>query len=139
MCTVIPCNSSIAFSGIWLVASRQPVCGKIMFSVMSVYHFVHRSLPCDHYPSCIGPDYAWTTRPQLRPLPSSGLFTGTPCRSYPSDMDMFKFLQLGHQCRGTSPHPPRTCSNLFTMKYVWFANGRFASFWNAFLLSLVKV
>ena len=100
------CNSSIAFVDIWLVGARQPICGKIMFSVMSVYHFVHRSLPCDHYPSCIGPDHAGTPRPQLRPLPSSGLFTGTPCPSSPSDMDMFKFLQLGHQCRGTSPHPP---------------------------------
>ena len=39
------------------ITTRPQSCGKVMFSVMSVHHSVHRGILCDNYPWCIGPHH----------------------------------------------------------------------------------
>ena len=75
------------------ITRRQRSCGKVMFkSCLSIIHSVHRAVPCDHYPWCIGPHCT------------------DPC----------PFCTGTHLCTGFTPRSdiwwPRqdTCSNLFT-------------------------
>ena len=104
------------------VTARQRSCGKVMFSVVSVHHSVHGGgFPCDHYPWCIRHHCSGPYPPSQAPPPTI-LLAKIWWRSLV------------------------TCSNLFTWgptststyiwwppKHVWFASGRYASYWNAFL------
>ena len=89
-----------------IITVRQRSCWKLLFSVMSVCHSVHRGDPM--WPL---PVMHWTS--PYRDMP--------PAQPRPSDM--FKLLQLGPQCTG-NPLPSthvRTCS--LSSTYDWQAGG----------------
>ena len=71
-----------------IFTARQWSCGKVMFSYICVCQSVHRTVPSDHKPCCIGPHCTWDlTEPgsslaTAPPLNMGPHWTGIP-RSYP--------------------------------------------------------
>ena len=122
----------IAFSWIVIITTRQRSWGKVMFSLMSVCLYVNRGSPCHHYTWCIG---THCTDSPLALAPPRHQTWGLPYASpsYPGSDNWWPSLE--------------TCSNLFTWgppnstdiwwlpKHICIASGRYASYWNAFLLN----
>ena len=97
--------------------------------VVSVRHSVHKGrVPCDHYPWCIGPHRTGILQSQLKPHSSE--------TSYPWTWSNLFNLDLLVQESPSPLHPEG--SNLLMMKHVWLISGRLASYWNAFLISLIR-
>ena len=116
-----------------------------MFLQVSVYlsFCLGGRVPCDHYPWCLWPH--WWGPPNIRPEPPPSPAPRHLIRDCP-----------GHQSWGPLANDIwwptlEACSSLFTwvpspptllqsniwwwpLKHIWFTSGRYASYWNAFLL-----